>query len=84
MTKILKIAWREYKATVKTKGFIIGLALAPILPGEIGVPGRPARSEQLLKRPGDIPEFLRRIEEGKRNYKRRLFDNSLKLIFGKV
>lgn len=31
MTKILKIAWREYKATVKTKGFIIGLALAPIL-----------------------------------------------------
>jgi len=31
MPKILRIACREYKATVKTKGFIIGLALAPIL-----------------------------------------------------
>ena len=31
MPKILQIAWREYKATVKTKGFIIGLLLAPIL-----------------------------------------------------
>jgi ABC-2 type transport system permease protein len=31
MPKMLRIALREYKATVKTKGFIIGLALAPIL-----------------------------------------------------
>jgi ABC-2 type transport system permease protein len=31
MPKILRIAWREYKATVKTKGFIIGLLMAPIL-----------------------------------------------------
>ncbi|HPD48571.1 MAG TPA: hypothetical protein PLY61_16920, partial [Anaerohalosphaeraceae bacterium] len=31
MPKILQIAWREYKATVKTKGFIIGLLLAPML-----------------------------------------------------
>ncbi len=31
MLKALKIAWREYKATVKTKGFIIGLFLAPVL-----------------------------------------------------
>lgn len=31
MTKILRIAQREYLATVKTKGFIIGLVLAPVL-----------------------------------------------------
>ena len=31
MHKTIRIALREYKATVKTKGFIIGLALAPIL-----------------------------------------------------
>ena len=30
MLKTLKIALREYKATVKTKGFIIGLIIAPI------------------------------------------------------
>lgn len=31
MNKILLVAMREYKAIVKTKGFIIGLAIAPIL-----------------------------------------------------
>ncbi|MBN1126399.1 MAG: ABC transporter permease [Sedimentisphaerales bacterium] len=31
MYKILTITAREYKATVKTKGFIVGLVLAPIL-----------------------------------------------------
>ncbi|MFH1850715.1 MAG: ABC transporter permease [Candidatus Neomarinimicrobiota bacterium] len=31
MRKTLKIALREYKATVRTKGFIIGLFLAPLL-----------------------------------------------------
>ena len=31
MNKILKIARREYRASVRTKGFIIGLAVAPIL-----------------------------------------------------
>jgi ABC-2 type transport system permease protein len=30
MRKILRLTKREYKASVKTKGFIIGLALAPI------------------------------------------------------
>jgi ABC-2 type transport system permease protein len=33
MRKALKVAAREYKATVRTKGFIIGLVLAPILMG---------------------------------------------------
>lgn len=31
MRKILKLARREYRASVRTKGFIIGLALAPIM-----------------------------------------------------
>ncbi|MBN2541532.1 ABC transporter permease [bacterium] len=31
MRKILKFAKREYKATVRTKGFIIGIIVAPIL-----------------------------------------------------
>jgi ABC-2 type transport system permease protein len=31
MRKILKIAKREYKASVRTKGFIVGLVLAPVL-----------------------------------------------------
>ena len=31
MQKILKLLRREYRASVRTKGFIIGLALAPIL-----------------------------------------------------
>lgn len=33
MRKILKLAKREYKASVKTKGFIIGLVLAPVVMG---------------------------------------------------
>jgi ABC-type Na+ efflux pump permease subunit len=33
MSKILKLTKREYKASVKTKGFIIGLLLAPLLTG---------------------------------------------------
>ena len=33
MSKILRIAKREYKASVQTKGFIIGLMLAPIFMG---------------------------------------------------
>ncbi|MBN1421472.1 MAG: ABC transporter permease [Planctomycetes bacterium] len=32
-SKVLRIARREYKATVRTKGFIIGLILAPFLMG---------------------------------------------------
>ena len=31
MRKILKVARREYLATVRTKGFIVGLVLAPVL-----------------------------------------------------
>jgi len=37
MNKTLKIAWREYKSTVRTKGFIIGLVLAPVLMSGSGI-----------------------------------------------
>ncbi|MBU1700662.1 MAG: ABC transporter permease [Candidatus Eisenbacteria bacterium] len=37
MHKILRIAKREYKAAVRTKGFIIGLVLAPVLMGGSGI-----------------------------------------------
>ncbi len=42
------------------------------------------RHEQLMKRPGDLPEFLERIQEAKKREKKRLFDNSFKLLFGNV
>ncbi len=42
------------------------------------------RLERLMKRPGDVPEFLERVEEAKRWKSRRLFNNSLKLLFGNV
>lgn len=35
--KILRVAAREYKAVVRTKGFIIGLILAPVLMGGSGI-----------------------------------------------
>lgn len=43
-----------------------------------------SRCEQLMKRPGDLPEFLECIEEAKSRKKQRVFDNSLKLLFGNV
>jgi len=33
MNRILRVAKRDYLASVKTKGFIIGLVLAPVLMG---------------------------------------------------
>jgi len=37
MNKIFKVAWREYKSTVRTKGFIIGLIVAPIVMSASGL-----------------------------------------------
>jgi len=37
MRKIFKVAWREYKSTVRTKGFIIGLVVAPVLMSASGL-----------------------------------------------
>lgn len=42
------------------------------------------RHEQLMKRPGDLPEFLESVEDAKKRHKKRFFDNSLKLLFGSV
>lgn len=40
------------------------------------------RYEELKKRPGDLPEFLERTLEARKNEKRKLFENSFKLLFG--
>lgn len=42
---------------------------------------RSIRDEEYRKRPGDIPEFLECIDEAKDRERRRLFDQSLKLLF---
>ena len=42
-----------------------------------------ARKATLLKRPGDIPEFLQEVEAAKRGDKRALFERSFELIFGR-
>jgi general secretion pathway protein D len=39
------------------------------------------RQEEYQKRPGDIPEFLTCIEEAKTYERKRLFRQSLKLLF---
>ncbi len=40
------------------------------------------RQEELKKRPGDVPEFLQRVLDAKRVEKRKVFENSVKLLFG--
>ena len=40
------------------------------------------RQEELKKRPGDLPEFLQRVMEARRHEKKKLFENSIKLLFG--
>lgn len=41
------------------------------------------RTEELKKRPGDIPEFLERLVDARREENRKFFDNSLKMFFGR-
>lgn len=52
MRKALKIAKREYLAQVRTKGFVIGLLLAPVLIGGSGI------AFALLKDRGDTTDRL--------------------------
>lgn len=40
------------------------------------------RQQELKKRPGDIPEFLASILDARRKEKRKIFENSFKLLFG--
>ena len=42
---------------------------------------RRIRQLEYMKRPGDIPEFLARIDAAKTNQRKSLFDNSLKMLF---
>lgn len=42
------------------------------------------RTELLMQRPGDIPEFLERIQQAKNAKRQKLFVNSFKLLFGSV
>lgn len=39
------------------------------------------REKELKKRPGDIPEFLQKLEEAKQKEKKKLFEDSLKVLF---
>ncbi len=41
------------------------------------------REEELKRRAGDIPDFLKRVQEGKSRKKTALFADSFKLLFGK-
>jgi general secretion pathway protein D len=42
---------------------------------------RHIRQAEYLKRAGDIPEFLERIDEAKNNERTNIFENSLKMLF---
>lgn len=42
---------------------------------------RKLRREDLLKRPGDTPDFLREVEEARLKEKRKLFERSLEMLF---
>ena len=43
---------------------------------------RRLRQEEYQKRPGDIPEFLERLDQAKLKERKRLFENSFKVLFG--
>jgi general secretion pathway protein D len=40
------------------------------------------RTEELKKRPGDMPEFLKRVMESRNKEQRKFFNQSLKILFG--
>ena len=44
---------------------------------------RHERQLQLMKRPGDIPEFLEKIDRARTCERKRLFENSLRVLFDK-
>ncbi len=41
------------------------------------------RQETILKRPGDVPEFLQELIQAREKEKRRLFEGSIKLLLGR-
>lgn len=44
---------------------------------------RKMRQEAILKRPGDVPEFLQELIQAREKEKRRLFEGSIKLLLGR-
>lgn len=44
---------------------------------------RSLRQKELMKRPGDLPEFLEKVEAAKSERKAQAFENSVKLLFGR-
>ncbi len=87
MSKILQIAWREFAATVLTKGFLIGLLVMPlmigimavVMPLLINVKSPPIKGEiALLDRSGTVLERLRpQLEPKAFAERRRVFDQRL-------
>lgn len=58
--------------------------ITPRIVPDAGDEYRAMRLQELLKRPGDLPEFLEEIELAKRDTKRLLFERSLRMLFGKA
>lgn len=56
--------------------------ITPKIVGDTKTEMEKMRQEELKKRPGDLPEFLERILEARRREKKRVFENSVKLLFG--
>jgi general secretion pathway protein D len=44
---------------------------------------RKMRQETIMVRPGDVPEFLQELEAARKKEKRKLFENSIKLLLGR-
>jgi ABC-2 type transport system permease protein len=87
MSKIFQIAWREFAATVLTKGFLIGLLVMPfmigvvavLMPMLINIKSPPIKGEiALLDRSGAVLERLRpQLEPQAFAERRRIFDQRL-------
>ncbi len=54
-----------------------------VIPDEIDRANK-MREQQLMKRAGDLPEFLARVNKAKDKSRRKIFENSFKLLFGRV
>lgn len=56
--------------------------ITPHIVGDSKAEMEKMRNEELKKRPGDVPEFLQRVLDARRQEKRQIFENSIKLLFG--
>ena len=58
--------------------------ITPRIVPDAGDEYRAMRLAELLRRPGDLPEFLDEIELARRDSKKMLFERSLRMLFGKA